>query len=566
LEKLKFEHRKAVHYTLLSSIIFLQVMAIITWYNETKLSNAFDTIAASNKALKYTNLVNNSLIKSQGYFNNYINNRDEVSLKNYTTTLNEMGRLMDSLHLASSEDKDFKKILKEKDNTEAEILRIKAAIDSIIDNQISQNQDGFPKPFKFAPFESKKFLDNIKTDSYIKVDTASRKGLFSRLADAFAGRINIQKEYLNTVVTMRYKDKVSTGNVEEQMANTLLISNKYYENEFNTLKKSFSNLRKSDLKLMKLNNELLALSDKVKSNYNTNNLLQDDNQKNIEDQYHTNKMVRSYSIILLILLMLVVSVILFNFTRIAFEYEKRLTAAQEKIRQSLDFKNRITGMISHEIRSPLSIIGLYSKKAQTNVKDEELKETFKSIEFTTNSLLLLSNQILEYSKEETHQLVLKCKKVHLKDELNHILSSMSSLAETKGNQLQIESNLKSDSLVYTDVAKIHQLFYNIIGNANKFTDKGWIKVAIDFKPISGFENNLAVVISDNGVGISENDLKNIFESYYQGTVSEKVTNLGVGLGLNICKEIVELFDGEIAVTSKQGKGTQVTFNLILTQV
>ncbi|WP_264520867.1 hypothetical protein [Flavobacterium sp. N1994] len=322
MEKLKFEHRKAVHYTLLSSIIFLQVMAIVTWYNETKLSNAFDTIAASNKALKYTSLVNNSLIKSQGYFNNYINNRDEASLKNYTITLNEMGRLMDSLHLASSEDKDFKKILKEKDKTESEILRIKVAIDSIIDNQISQNQDGFPRLFKFAPFESKKFLDNVKTDSYIKVDTASRKGLFSRLADAFAGRINIQKEYLNTVVTMRYKDKVSTGNMEEQLANTLLISNKYYENEFNTLKKSFSNLRKSDLKLMKLNNELLALSDKVKSTYNTSNLLQDDNQKNIEDQYHTNKMVRSYSIILLILLMLVVSVILFNFTRIAFEYEK----------------------------------------------------------------------------------------------------------------------------------------------------------------------------------------------------------------------------------------------------
>jgi signal transduction histidine kinase len=78
--------------------------------------------------------------------------------------------------------------------------------------------------------------------------------------------------------------------------------------------------------------------------------------------------------------------------------------------------------------------------------------------------------------------------------------------------------------------------------------------------------NLKVVISDNGIGIAENDLENIFESYYQGTVSEKVNNLGVGLGLNICKEIIELFDGGISIESKPDNGTKVTFNLILTQV
>jgi signal transduction histidine kinase len=89
---------------------------------------------------------------------------------------------------------------------------------------------------------------------------------------------------------------------------------------------------------------------------------------------------------------------------------------------------------------------------------------------------------------------------------------------------------------------------------------------MNLSTISGYETNLAVTISDNGIGISDNDLENIFESYYQGTVSEKVNDLGVGLGLNICKEIIELFDGKITVESKPGKGTKVAFNLILTQV
>jgi signal transduction histidine kinase len=209
---------------------------------------------------------------------------------------------------------------------------------------------------------------------------------------------------------------------------------------------------------------------------------------------------------------------------------------------------------------------MYSKKASASVKEPELKETFKSIEFTTNSLLLLSNQILEYSKEENHELSLKCKNIPLKPEIYQIVNSMQSLVETKGNSLDISSDLEEETVVYSDAAKMHQLFYNLIGNANKFTENGKIKIDMNLQHLSDYEMNLKVVISDNGIGIAESDLGNIFESYYQGTVSENVNDLGVGLGLNICKEIIELFDGEISIESKTGTGTKVTFNLILTQV
>ena len=138
--------------------------------------------------------------------------------------------------------------------------------------------------------------------------------------------------------------------------------------------------------------------------------------------------------------------------------------------------------------------------------------------------------------------------------------------KTKENKIKVNSNLNSDSEVYSDATKIHQLFYNIIGNANKFTTKGLIAITIDLEPISDYEMNLKVEVQDNGIGIAENDLKNIFESYYQGTVSEKVNDLGVGLGLNLCKEIVELFDGDISVESQEGKGTKITFNLILSHI
>ncbi|MDN3677691.1 HAMP domain-containing sensor histidine kinase [Flavobacterium paronense] len=560
LKQLKFEHRKVVHYTLLSSIILLQVIAIVTWYNETKLSEAFENMASAGRMSR----LNSSLVKSQGYFNTYITNKDATSLKNYAANLNEVSALISSLRLENDDNKNTTALLKKKTKTQADILRVKSAIDSVIEKQSSQYKNDFPKAFKFEAFGTKKFLDDVKTDSYVKVDSASQKGLFSRLGDAIANRVNVQKEYVNTVVTMQYKDKVTTGDIEEQMANVVTITNKYYANEFAKLKESFANLRKNDVKLMELNNQLLALTQTMNDYSNGTHLLQPDAQQ-LEDQYKSNKAVRSYSIVLLILLMLVVSVILFNFTHVAFEYENRLTLATAKIRQSLQFKNRITGMISHEIRSPLSIIGMYSKKASASSKDAALKETFKSIEFTTNSLLLLSNQILEYSKEENHEPSLKCRNINLKDEIYQIVHSMTSLAEVKGNTLKLVSNIKEDTVVYSDAAKIHQLFYNLIGNANKFTENGRINVSTMLKELSEYEMNLAVVISDNGIGIATDDLQNIFESYYQGTVSEKVNDLGVGLGLNICKEIIELFDGKITVESNTGKGTKVTFNLILTQ-
>jgi len=570
-KKLKFQDRKVVHYTLLACIILLQIMAVVIWYNETanenKISKAFTDVASADKVSDFTGRLNNAINQSQEHFNTYINTKDQASLDHYLASLQETNALLDSLKRATKENAAFKKLVTKKNKTEAEIVLLKSTIDSIIDKQLATHQKNSVSPFEFTELNYNKVLDSIKTNTFIKVDKISKKGLLARLAAAFSGKVQVQKEQLNTVVTMKYKDKVIRGTIEELLKNVILSTNKYYALEFQKLKYSFLKLRHKDVELLKFNNELLLLCHNTLPDYTAAaNALKTNSQQQLKDQYETNKAIRSYTIVAVILLMFVISLILFGFTRLAFEYEKRLTAAQEQIRHSLNFKNRIIGMISHEIRSPLNIISIYSKKIGASVKDLELKDTFKSIEFTTNSLLLLSNQILEYSKDENHKLTLKNKNFFLKTELNQIAASLTSLVESKGNKIALQLHLDSNHEVHSDSGKIHQLFYNIIGNANKFTENGLITVTIQQEDLSDYELNLKVVIEDNGVGISENDLDNIFESYYQGTVSGKVNDLGVGLGLNLCKEIIELFDGTIAVDSKEGSGTSVIFNLILSKV
>ncbi len=560
-----------MHYTLLACIILLQILAILIWYNETinedKIATSFDTIDQANQVSQFTGNVNNAIIKSQEHFNNYITSNDQNSLNNYLASLKETSAFIDSITVTTKNHKEFKTLLAKRNKAATEIHLIKSSIDSILNSQLYPKQHEVAAPFKFESLNYNKVLDSVDTNTSIKIDSISRKGLLTRLVDAFSGKIEIQKEQLNTVVTMKYKDKVVTGTLEEQMKFLILASNKYYAIEFNKLKSAFLNLRKKDFELVKFNSELLLLSQATLPDFtNAANDLKLNSQHNLKNQFETNKAIRNYSIVAVIILMFVVSLILFGFTRLAFEYEKRLTTAQEKIRQSLNFKNRIMGMISHEIRSPLSLIAIYSKKISASVKEEEVRETFKSVEFTTNSLLLLSNQILEYSKDEHHKPELKHKNFLLKTEITQIITAMTSLVESKGNKLSVNSDLKTDYEVYSDATKIHQLFYNIIGNANKFTDKGQIKVSIQQDNISDYEVNLKISIEDNGIGIAQSDLENIFESYYQGTVSAKVNDLGVGLGLNLCKEIIELFEGEINIESKIGKGTKVMFNLILSRV
>ena len=568
LLKLKFTQRKIIHYALLASVILLQVIVVIIWYNETtnesKITKTINSLNSLNEISNFTSKINNSFIDSQRSFTAYTSNKNQASLEKHIVSLKEIRNLIDSLNLVTIKDKEFMKILAEKQQLGSEISALKSDIDSIITIQLGLNTNSAAKNFKLNKFEYKNILNSIDIESYIKTDSVSRKGLFSRIGDALAGTINVQKEQLNITVTMKYMNKIVSGSIEDQIGNLFTVTNKYYENQFINLKNSFASLDEQNSKLIELNNKLQTLLPEIMLNYNRSlNVLQKDTQKQLQSQYETNKKVKNYTIVMLIVLMFVISIILLSFTRMAFKYEKILTTAQTQIRQSLNFKNRIMGMISHEIRSPLSIISIYSKMIGSSVKDPEIKETFESIQFTTNSLLLLANQILEYSKDENQSPKLKNKNFYLKSEITQIISSMSSLVETKGNKIEVNSNLISDYEVYSDATKIHQLFYNIIGNANKFTKDGLISVTIDLQNVKDKDLNLKVIIQDNGIGISENDLKNIFELYYQGIVSGKVNDLGVGLGLNLCKEIVELFGGEISIQSEEGDGTKVVFNLIL---
>ena len=567
---LNFKNRKAVHFALLASIIFLQLLLLVILYNEifneSKLDNLETELEISDQAKHFSDLTKGDYIAIQYNLQNYIQTKDNKYLTNYNTALYNLNKNIDSLAKTSNNSDSFLLYLKKIDSDTLSIKQLNNAIDSLINVQILPSPQLEKDLLKLNRFNYEDVLNSINVESYMMVDSVERKGLFTRLGNAISGKVDVQKEKVNVVVTMKYGKKVTTGNIEEQLANAFKNTNNYYQNEFLNYKNNLSALKGKDSDFLNRNNQLLDYSGLLLEKYNKALAsFSNDTKHKFQDQYKTNKLIRNYAVIGLVLFMVIISGILILLTRLAFDYEKRLLLAQEKIQQNLSFKNRIVGMISHEIRSPLNILSIYSRNISKQIKDESLQESLKSIQFTTNSLSLLANQVLDYSKNENKKLELNKSEFKLKDELDEILKSLASFVENNNNKLEIKNTITENFQIHSDVVKIHQLFYNIVGNANKFTKKGIIKVDLKTEKTINNRLNLSIEIKDNGIGINEEDLQHIFESYYQGEISANVKNLGAGLGLNLCKELIELFDGKINVTSKKNVGTTVQFNLLLDQ-
>ena len=568
----KFKYRKAVHYTLLTSVIFLQLILLVILYNEIfnepKLRELEAELHISEQAQQFSDLTKDDYISAQNNLQNYIHTKEDKYLLAYNDALTNLSKNIENLEKTAGKSNLFSLYLKKDNNSGISVTKINSKIDSLRRIEFIPNPPFNDNTFKLKTIKYNDILDSINIETTVSVDSVQRKGLLSRVSSAIAGKVDVQKEKSNVVLTLRKGSNINSGSIEEQLKYLFKTTNDYYQKEFQNYKKQYNKqlaaVKKNDTGFFDTNKELLNYSNLLLKKYN-NALVSftNDARQKFQQQYQTNKQIRNYAIIGVIFFMVLISIILAFITRLTFAYETRLVKAQKKIEQNLNFKNRIVGMISHEIRSPLNIISIYSRGIRRQIEDQEVQESLKSIEFTTHSLSLLANQILDLSKNENKKLELNKTTFNLKYELDEVLKSLSSFVETNENELLINNSITEDVTIHSDVVKIHQLFYNIVGNANKFTKKGQISVDVSLEKSAKNTQRLLVKVKDNGAGINEEDLKHIFDSYHQGAISTEVKNLGAGLGLNLCKEIIELFNGKIRVISKQNEETIVTFHLIL---
>ena len=561
-------HRKTIQQVLLVSIILLQLIVLLLWYNESvnekKLAQLADEIRQTDTSHIVVDEANAAFQEAQTHLQDYLQFREMASLENYVRQLDEMTSKLDSLPLGKEQQEKLKSTVAQQKGLHQKVEELKSSIDSIFQRQMIGVAGGDGLPLALQKMNYKDILNSVEVESHIEADSLARKSLFARLMDAFSGRIEIKKEILNQKVTMKYGKVEESGTLTDQLKNVFENSDKHYQQQFKVIQGKFETLRQQDQRLMAVNKALSEQSRSILSEFKNYFTTAGSTVKaGYQAQQQTNQNIRFFSILGIVLIMLVLSSLLYFFTRLAFENEVKLQAANETIQQNLRFKNKIVGMLSHEIRSPLSLISIYSKKVSKQIEDLDIKEVFQTIQFTTNSLLVMVNQVLDFSKSEHVHLVLNKRVVDLHVELQQIFTNLSTLVENSGNRLHISSTLQAGHWVNTDATKIHQLFYNIVGNANKFTTNGLISITVDSHLINNQQYHLNVSVKDNGRGISESDLQLIMEGFYKGMPSDQLNDVGTGLGLNLCKELVTLFDGTLSIDSKPAQGTTVVFSLIV---
>lgn len=216
-------------------------------------------------------------------------------------------------------------------------------------------------------------------------------------------------------------------------------------------------------------------------------------------------------------------------------------------------KNDFISNVSHEIKTPLTVIQNYAKTLQSDQIDTtQRKELLNGLEFQTKKLSALITNILKLNKLENQQIVPDMEELDLAELLRVSTLNFENLFEKK--QITLECNIEEVKVV-SSASLLEIIFNNLISNAVKFTEPGG-KVSISLSS----KNDLAVIkVKDTGCGISKETGEHIFDKFYQGDTSH--SSEGNGLGLALVKKVIDLIGGEISVNSKVGKGT--TFKIVL---
>ncbi len=230
--------------------------------------------------------------------------------------------------------------------------------------------------------------------------------------------------------------------------------------------------------------------------------------------------------------------------------------------QALEAKSRFLSTMSHEIRTPLNAIIGISHLMLNNPREDQI-ENLSTLKYSAENLLVLINNVLDFSKVEAGKVVLEKQPFSFKEMLSNIKLSFLGQVNAKGLQLKLMLDEDIPETVIGDPIRIGQIFSNLIGNAIKFTEQGKVSVSATLVNKENALARLRFEISDTGIGIAKENQKFIFESFSQANSNIARTFGGTGLGLAISKHLLHLFGSEIELESELGQGSKFSFEITL---
>ena len=443
-----------------------------------------------------------------------------------------------------------------------EFIHLRKMVDSLIVFRMPEKTAETSIP-EFKPYSFKKIRKIAKTDSILIEPKKKNKKFWRRLVEAVSNKnpdsSDVQKRAVKTITT-----------IEDSLA--WLQRKKDYAaiNDLRQLDLARSRLNKAELELLAVNNHIFsnlqsalkALRNEEVDNVETlrmSVLLQTSDKLSELHQL-------SWGNIAVVLILTII--IIWNILRL-YRSEITIINYSNQAVDSAKKKGEFLSHISHEIRTPLNSIIGFSRQIEEDKLNEDLRMKIRAIKNSSDVLLMLVNEILDFSKFESGKIKLINHHFRPLVMLDNVIDMLSILAVNKEVSLSRQLELAPGLTLSGDDFRLKQVVLNLLTNAIKFTPAGG-KISIHAEYLKTDKNSTGIfkiVVKDSGIGIAQDDLKKIFEDFTQiETPSDVPRQTGTGLGLPITKRIIDLFDGKIDVKSEVGKGSVFSVEIPLTSV
>ncbi|MFA4869299.1 MAG: ATP-binding protein [Pedobacter sp.] len=479
---------------------------------------------------------------------------DRDYIKKFSSQIQKVSTYLGELNINVDENvltPDLKGMLKQKRQKTEGYLKLRKLTDSLV---IGFSQLGLVEREAEAKIDlpvAKKQFKTVTSFDTIKHQPAPNKKFFGRIADAFSSK----KKDTSLTIIKTERNIVVNQDVRSFNKEQIKKIEAYYKHLYANANK----LRSDEKAILLLNNKLVAEIIGILQTYKNEEISYMIDTKTLlgNELLADIKSLDWITTINILLLVSLVVIILYNITKL-YKNEKVLINLGKRASQESHSKSRFLANMSHEIRTPLnSVVGFSEQLSQSKLTEEQLDQV-NAIRNSSEMLLALVNEILDFSKYEVGKINLENTSFLPAEEIMEVFNSMNVLAVNKNLELENKISLEKDVLLMGDRLRLKQLVMNLLTNAIKFTMSG--KVTLKVNLISHGKKNavLKVQVEDTGIGIAAEDLEFIFDEFSQVYSS---TKQGTGLGLAICKKIVELQGGKIDVTSVLGKGSVFSFEI-----
>lgn len=542
-------------------VLALCAISIISYVASTK-SKALEGVVTNLSSNKYEiakiDEAIQLLYKAENNSRLYVLNKDGALYANYMSQLDRVSSLIDSIQKGNEKRVDGL-VLDKRIKTEL-YISAKLLADSLMKNKsIVSNIEVLnavvPKRI-VIPKETRAPAAASKVVEEFIVEVKPKRKLIGRIRDAIANKRSEAKHRKVTVLQPNAKPQTSIENVVieppalpsdpgntnstifdrlTQKEKDLLIANKVlFEELINLLVR----LKDKELDIQSRRQEQLG--------DNAASLMSD---LNVNSRYHLGLSFALTGVVLIVLMLL-------------YRNMQSLQRAKLRAEEYAKHKSEFIATLSHEIRTPLHSIHAFTDELSKRIpKDEGETEVLDALKLSSNMLISVVNNILDFTKMEKGKFKLNHAPFVPADVIHEVIKGLTIQANRKGLDLTTHVHSSANEKIYGDAFHFRQMLINIINNAIKYTETGSIAVSSEFIVLDEFTGTLKFAVSDTGVGISKDRLPFVFDEYDSQSGQLDVKEGSTGLGLSIVKKIVDYHNGKIDITSREGKGTSLEVSI-----